>query len=979
MEKYNHKGIEKKWQDYWRERGVYRVSDDASKPKMYVLDMFPYPSGSGLHVGHPRGYIGSDVYSRFKRMNGFRVLHPMGWDAFGLPAENYAIKHQIHPSEAVSQNVARYKEQLSAIGFDYDWDREVNTTDPEFYKWTQWIFLQLYKKGLAYQSHEPINWCPECQTGLANEDLESDGTCERCGALVEKRPMRQWVLKITDYADRLIDDLDLLDKWPESVKEAQRNWIGRSEGAAIHFPVSAGDEESTLEIFTTRPDTLFGATYMVVAPEHPLLHTWEQYITNIDQVKEYVIEAGKKTTIDRTNDTKEKTGVLLEGITATNPVNREEIPVYVADYVLIEYGTGAIMAVPAHDERDFAFAKKYELPIRQVIAPETGIKRENEEFRDGGAGVIFDPQGQKYAMAKWKNDGEIKFYAGGVDDGEDMQEGVLREIREESGLYDFGHVEFIEASFAHYYNSARKVNRVARSNAFLVILNSIELQEVIFEEHEDFELLWMHPKEILTALESQNENGDYSHYIRFLKEGVGLARERGFDTATTGDVFVRNPHTGTGILQNSGEFTGKTSEEAKRLITEAAGGKMTTTYRLKDWVFSRQRYWGEPIPVVHVGSTVYPIDESQLPVTLPKVESYAPTGTGESPLADITDWVEVSGYVTESGSFIVATAAPSGEEIIQAERETNTMPNWAGSSWYWLRYIDSYNTEEFLNKEKASEWSPVDLYVGGVEHATRHLIYGRFWHKFLYDQGYVNNIEPFMALRNQGLIMAEDGRKMSKRWGNVVNPDDVVAQVGADSLRLYEMFIAPFENSTPWSTDGLVGTRRFLEKVWRQQGKLQEGVGVSELTKSLHKTIQKVSRDIEGFKMNTAVSAMMIHVNSLDSAEVISKDEFMLFLQILAPFAPHLTEELWQQFGEEGSIHVSGWPDHDVVLATDEMVSVGIQINGKKREVIEVSVDADEETVREAVLELENVQKWVAGKEIKMFKYVPGRIVTIVV
>ncbi|MFW6210075.1 MAG: leucine--tRNA ligase, partial [Patescibacteria group bacterium] len=669
--KFDHTTIEATWRERWREQAIYRTNDHSPKPKCYVLDMFPYPSGEGLHVGHPKGYIATDIYSRYKRMTGHEVLHPMGWDAFGLPAENFAIKHQVHPRTAVDTNVARFKKQLELLGFDYDWSREINTTDPAFYKWTQWIFIQLFKKGLAYESHEPINWCPGCQTGLANEDLEPDGTCERCGSVVEQKPMRQWVLKIREYADRLLEDLDTLE-WPEHIKEAQRNWIGKSEGAELDFTLSSGDQ---VTVFTTRPDTLFGATYLVLAPEHPLVEQLQDQISNWDEVREYITATSQKKEMDRLDETKEKTGVPLKGVTATNPGSGEEIPVYIADYVLSSYGTGAIMAVPAHDERDFEFAKKFNLSIINVVDP----------------GIVAI-----------------------------------------SGNYKRDEVPNLSEQFQEVHKA---------------ILNG---------------QCWSSEK---------------------------------------------------GVLRNSETFDGMDSEKAKRVITEKVGGRLTATYKIKDWVFSRQRYWGEPFPMVHLADgTPVPIAEAQLPVTLPDVEQYAPAGDGRSPLANIDEWVNVTGYLTDEGDFMVATEAPAGKELINATRETNTMPQWAGSSWYYLRFIDPDNQAALIDPQKERDWLPVDVYVGG-DHAVRHLIYARFWHKFLYDQGVVSSSEPFKRLEFLGFILAEDGRKMSKRWGNIINPDDIVSLVGADTLRVYEMFMGPFENTIAWSQDGLAGARRFLERV----------------------------------------------------------------------------------------------------------------------------------------------------------------------
>jgi len=783
QDKYDHKDIEQKWQEKWREGEIYKTEEDKNKPKSFILDMFPYPSGEGLHVGHPKGYIATDVYSRMKKMQGHSVLHPMGWDAFGLPAENFAIKNKIHPRVSVEKNIKRFKEQLEKIGFNYDWEREVNTTDPEYYKWTQWIFLKLLEKGLAYESYEPINWCPSCQTGLANEDLEADGTCERCGSVVEKRPMRQWILKITDYADRLLDDLKYLDKWPEHIKESQRNWIGRSEGAIIKFEIQS--TKSEIEIFTTRADTLVGATYLVLAPEHLEIENLKLKIENWSEVENYINEVKSKTEIDRADAKKEKTGVEIRGIRATNPATGEEIPIWIADYVLGNYATGAIMAVPSHDERDQEFAEKYKLKIKEITP-------------------------------------------------------------------------------------------------------------------------------------------DWSLLEKF--------------------------------------------------------GKKMTKYKLRDWVFSRQRYWGEPIPVVHCeGCGTVPVAEKDLPVLLPEVEHYEPTGTGESPLANITEWVNTT--CPKCGS--------------PGKRETNTMPQWAGSSWYYLRFADPKNDKEFANQKKLDYWmgegekSGVDVYVGGAEHATRHLIYARFWHKFLYDLGYVKTIEPFMELHSVGLVMAEDGRKMSKRFGNVINPDDVVNIYGADSLRMYEMFMGPFENTIAWKTDNLVGVRRFLEKVWKLSLKLEkrksqdEGLSNLETFKLetlLHKTIKKVTEDILAFKFNTAISSMMIFVNQLESEKAqVEKENFETFLKLLAPFAPHMTEEIWSNLGNKNSIHLEEWPKWDEDKIKDERVVIVVQVNSRVRAQFEADAGISEDEAKEKALAMPEISKWLESKEIKKVIFIPDKLINFVV
>jgi len=823
--KYDPASIEQKWQKKWEEQKLYKTTEDASKQKFYVLDMFPYPSGEGLHVGHPKGYIATDVVSRMKRMQGFNVLHPMGFDAFGLPAENYAIKMKTNPVIAVAENVARYKKQLELLGFDYDWSREINTTDPKYYKWTQWIFLKLLEKGLAHEAYEPINWCPVDKTGLANEDIEN-GKCERCGSVVEKRLMKQWVLKITDYADRLLTDLDaknekgeLLLDWPESIKEAQRNWIGRSEGVEIDFNVEDGLLHK-ITVFTTRPDTLFGVTYVVLAPEHPLIVEMilNGLISNKDEVEKYILSTEQKPEIERTDATKQKTGVELKGVTVINPANNEQVPVWIADYVLADYGTGAVMAVPAHDLKDFSFAKKYQLPFKRVM-------------------------------------------------------------------------------------------------------------KISAEGHSEEEI-----------------NKNYNDYDTYEKP------------------YTKN----RGIIINSGIFSNLDSIEVKEKITEKLGRK-AVQYKLRDWVFSRQRYWGEPIPVLHnKNGKIIPVDEKDLPVTLPMVDHYEPTDTGESPLANIPEWVDVS---VEDGLL---------------HRETNTMPQWAGSSWYYLRYMDPHNDNALVGPEKEKYWNEVDLYVGGAEHATRHLIYARFWHKFLYDIGVVTTVEPFHKLQSVGLIMASDGRKMSKRWGNVINPDDIVKNFGADSLRLYEMFMGPFDQAISWNTDGLVGTRRFIERVWKLKEKVEvgplhktESVEVRPLQILIHQTIKKISEDIQNLKFNTAVSQLMIALNTLEKESEIAQKDYEIFLQLLAPFAPHVTEELWNELGHTNSIHTTLWPIYDPTKLVGDSISIAVQINGKTREIIKLLVDSGEEEAKSIALKSEGTKKWLEGKSIKKVIWVKNKILNL--
>jgi len=809
---YDHQALEKKWQKRWESSGLYRTGEDPQKPKYYILDMFPYPSGVGLHVGHPKGYIATDIFARLRLMQGYNVLHPMGWDAFGLPAENYAITNKIHPSVATKNNIATFKRQLGVLGLSYDWEREVNTTDPQYYKWTQWIFLQMWKKGLAYESHEPINWCPSCKTGLANEDLE-DGQCERCGSVVEQKPMRQWVLKITDYAERLLNDLEKLPDWEEAIKEMQRNWIGRSAGAEIIFKIDGAPE--LIKVFTTRVDTIFGCTYVVLAPENPLVAQLKEKIGNWPVVAAYLQEVKNKTDLQRTDLNKEKTGVVLDGLKAVNPFNGEAVPMFLADYVLNSYGTGAVMAVPAHDERDFEFAKKYGCVIKKSIAP--------------------------------------------------------------------------------------------------------------------------------------------------LSDAAARA---------TGDCYTED-----GVLVDSGEFSNLTSAVARQKMTDWLEknklGTRQINYKIKDWVYSRQRYWGEPIPLIHCEKCgVVPVPEEELPLILPAVESYEPTGTGESPLAAMTDWVNVK--CPHCGGA--------------AQRETNTMPQWGGSCWYYLRYIDPNNNAALVDKKKEAYWSPIDFYVGGAEHATRHLIYARFWHKFLYDIGVVSYDEPFTKLKHVGLIMGEDGRKMSKRWGNVINPDEMVAKFGADALRVYEMFMGSFEQAANWNTNGLVGTRKFLEKVEQLIGggswPVKEDKKILSL---LHKTIKKVGADIENFRLNTAVSALMILVNEITDyknktqAWPFSVTEFNYLLQILAPLAPHLSEELWEKLGNQDSIFKSAWPQYDPELIKDDNFNLAVSVNGKLRATILVATGITEDEAVKSAQANEIIKKWLAGKEIVKLVFVPGRLLNIVV
>lgn len=799
---YDPQAIEKKWQDIWEKEGTFRASNDRSKPKFYALVEFPYPSGEGLHVGHPRPYTALDVLSRKRRMEGYNVLFPMGWDAFGLPAENYAIQNKIHPAVITERNVTRFKEQLRSLGFSFDWSREINTTDPAYFKWTQWIFLKMFEKGLAYKQEMPINWCPACKVGLANEEVVNGG-CERCGHEVVTKVKNQWMLKITAYAERLINDLDLVD-YIDRVKTQQRNWIGRSEGAEVSFQIVDTDE--VLKVFTTRPDTLFGATYMVISPEHPVIDKLGDLIANMDEIRDYQEEARKKTDFERAELNKEKTGVEIKGLKAINPVNNKEIPIWISDYVLMTYGTGAIMAVPGHDERDWEFAKKYGLPIVEVVA--------------GG-----------------------------------------------------------DVSTAAYTN------------------------------------------------------------------------------------------TETGIMVNSGFLNGMDVEDAKKEITawlKAEGlGAPKVNYKLRDWVFSRQRYWGEPIPLVHCEKCGWvPVPEDELPVLLPDVKNYEPTDTGESPLAKIRDWVET-------------TCPTCGEP---AERETDTMPQWAGSSWYFIRYTDPHNDEALASKEAIDYWMPVDWYNGGMEHTTLHLLYSRFWHKFLYDLGIVPSPEPYQKRTSHGMILGENNEKMSKSRGNVINPDDVVNEYGADTLRLYEMFIGDFEKSVPWSQDGVRGCRRFLDRFWKLQEMVMPGTEyTSELETKMHQTIKKVSEDYENLKFNTAIAAQMALLNDILQRGTINEAEIKTMLILLNPVAPHITEEMWVNLGFPGMVNEQSWPTWDEEKTVEQTVDIAVQVNGRVRGQITVDLTDPVELARAKALDNENILRFVEGKTIVKEIYVPGRIYNIVV
>ncbi len=801
MSKYPFTEIEKKWQDYWEENKTFKVTEDPSIPKekrKYILDMFPYPSSQGLHVGHPEGYTATDIYSRYLRMEGYQVLHPMGFDSFGLPAENYAIKTGTHPRLSTEDNIKGFLRQIKALGFSYDWDRQVSTHTSEYYRWTQWIFLKLYEKGLAYEAKSPINWCPSCLTGLANEEVK-DGKCERCHTVVSRKNLRQWILKITEYGDRLLEDIDKLD-WSDAIKTMQRNWIGRSEGANVKFSVDGSDD--IIEVYTTRPDTLFGATYMVLSPEHDLVHK----ITSVEQkeaIANYIDMASKKSDLERTDLAKDKSGVFT-GAYAINPLNNEKIPIWIADYVLISYGHGAIMAVPAHDTRDWEFAKQFDLPIIEVLK--------------GG-----DVQNEAH-----------------TGEGEHVNSGFLN----------------------------------------------------------------------------------------------GLGKQDGIEAATN-------------------------------WLKEHGLGESAVNYKLRDWVFSRQRYWGEPIPLVHCDKCgIVPLDEKDLPLTLPEIDSYTPTGTGESPLAGIDEWVN--------------TKCPKcGGD---AKRETNTMPQWAGSCWYYLRYLDPHNSEELASRDKIDYWMPVDLYIGGLEHAVLHLLYARFWHKVLFDIGLVGGDEPFQRLINQGMILGEGGIKMSKSLGNVINPDEIIADFGTDTMRLYEMFMGPLKVSKPWSTKGTAGVYRFLDRVWRvSEREISDDKPTPELIKILHQTIKKVSQDTSNLEFNTAIAQMMIFINEVFKSPVLYREIWEPFVLLLSPYAPHLGEEMWQKLGHKKSLAYATWPVWDEELVKESVVEIVMQINGKVRAKLELPAGTSKDETEKLALENERIKTYTEGKTIVKVIVVPDKIVNIVV
>lgn len=930
--KYDHKAIEKKWQDRWSAEKAFESNDTSAKKKQYVLDMFPYPSGAGLHVGHVEGYTATDIYSRFKRMKGFEVIHPMGWDAFGLPAENYAIKTKVHPKITTEEAIKTFRSQMDSLGLSYDWSREIGSHRPDYYKWTQWFFLLLYKNGLAYKRKAKVNWCSKDQTVLANEQVV-DGKCERCSTEVIQKDLEQWFFKITDYAEALLSDLDSID-WPESTKSAQRNWIGKSQGAEIDFKLTSGEK---ITVFTTRPDTLFGATYMVLAPEHEIIASLP--INNRAEVDAYITQTLKRTELERTSDTKNKTGVKLEGVSAINPATKEEIPIYLADYVISHYGTGAIMAVPAHDERDFEFAKKFTIAVTTVVEPETGTPQTNPEHRKSIVAIVRKANGEVLTL-NWGKMGGTLFIGGGLEEGEDVIETAKREIAEETGytaLVYRGQTQTIHHSyFAHSKNVARKIEAIG----LLFDLENETKQETALEESEQgkFVVEWK------TAMQAEALVQDELHKLVFALLVQGL------------------PYTGAGVLINSGAYTGESSEEAKEKITLSVGGRMKTTYKLRDWLISRQRYWGAPIPMIYCEDCgAVPVPESELPVELPDDVDFMPTG--ESPL-------------TRSVSFQNVSCPTCAKP---AKRESDTMDTFVCSSWYYFRFADPKNLEEFASKEKLQKWLPVDLYMGGAEHTVLHLLYARFFTKVLQKLGYVTFSEPFSKLRHQGLILASDGVKMSKSLGNVVNPDDVIEQFGADSIRMYEMFMGPLDVAKPWNTNNILGVRRFLEKVSKLEEKVSDEPALSETEVLLNQTIAKVEADIDSLHFNTAISSLMIFVNHLTELPTVPASVYTTLLKILSPLAPHLTHELWEKAGNTSLLCKEEWSLFDASKIVAETVEMGVQVNGKVRGTVTLSRDASEDEALSLARAVPSVAKWLQeGREVKAV-YVAGRIINFVV
>ena len=957
MARYNPADIELKWQKIWADEQIHVAHDFDDKPKFVMLAEFPYPSGAGLHMGHMREYTLGDIIARWHRMRGKNVLFPMGFDAFGLPTENYAIKKGITPQAATADNIATFRRQMDMMGYSIDWNRSFSTTDPEYYRWTQWLFLQFFKKGLAYQDEIAINWCPFCKTGLANEEVVN-GRHERCENLVEKKVLKQWVLRITDYAERLIDGLTNVD-YPSRIADQQINWVGKSVGAEVDFQVDGSKDKIT--VFTTRPDTIFGATFMVLAPEHPLvaeITTAERK----DEVETYIRAAQGKSEIERQETDREKTGVFT-GAYAINPANGEKIPIWIADYVLMGYGTGAIMAVPAHDERDYEFAQKFNIRITPVISPSFGEAHEDEVDVQGTVIVGYNPKTNKYLGLRTGTGGvKVWLPGGGLEKCESFEECARREFKEETGYAPKCFVQLGVPIFSHYFNPKKQSHRRSFAPHFVAIVDK-KADAAAREAHEDFDTDWFDFDELYDKIAEYGSDTEHWLYIlnmtrRFVENGLELS---------VGDAVYSDE----GTMINSGEFDGLSSSDAREKITQWLAKKGAAhekiNYKLRDWIFSLQRYWGEPIPIIHCEKHgAVAVSDDQLPVELPPVEKYEPTDDGESPLSRVESWVNT-------------TCPQCGGP---AKRETDTMPNWAGSNWYYLRYFDAHNNKAFADPKKLKYWGMVDLYLGGMEHTTLHLLYSRFHHQFLYDQGLIPTPEPYASRRGQGIVLAADGRKMSKSLNNVVDPTKVIESgYGADAARMAITFLAPYDQTTPWSPESVAGCYRFLGRVWNFAQAVDTDKSSKSAKKILHRVIKKVSEDLEHMNYNTAIAALMETLNDLGKiVDEVGRDIVAVFVQLLAPFAPHLAEEIWREkLGEKSSIHTSDWPTWDEKYLTTDQMIIAIQVNGKLRGEITVAADASEDEIKTAALAVENVQSFVGNKKPARVIYVPGRIVNIVV
>ena len=932
---------ESKWQKYWEENKIYEAKEDYKLPKKYNLVEFPYPSGVGMHLGHIKAYIGMEVLSRKERLEGYNVLFPIGFDSFGLPAENYAIKMGIHPAVTTKKNEENFTRQLKEAGFSFDYSRIFSTTDPSYYKWTQWIFSKLFEKGLAYRDHTYVNYCPSCKVVLSNEDSQG-GKCDRCGSDVIQKEKDVWFLKITDYADKLLEGLNTID-FPDRVKIEQENWIGKSTGAYVDFKIKDIDE--SLRVYTTRPDTLFGATFMVIAPEHPLIDNNQDKISNMEDIIKYREEAKKKTEFERVELAKDKTGVKIEGLVAINPVNDKEIPVYISDYVMMGYGTGAIMAVPAHDDRDYEFAQKFNIPIIQVLEEETGTPNKNETKKESIVAVVYDEKKDRYLTINWKDKGGRLFIGGTIKDGETPVECATREIKEETGYTDIS-LEKIGFKINHHYYAYNKDKYFnIEATPILFKLNSEKQDKTDLDEDEVFDVEWVDRKVVEKDITEELHAKSYQ--------------------------YLNNPGAmiGDGIHINSEILNGKNKKDAiSRVIeflTEKKIGQKATQYKMKDWAFNRQRYWGEPIPIIYCdkcGTVLVP--EEELPLELPELKEFKPGQNGESPLADATDWVNCK--CPKCGS--------------PAKRETDTMPQWAGSSWYYLRYLDPHNDKELASSDKMKYWMNVDVYNGGTEHITRHLIYSRFWHRFLYDNGIVNTPEPYQRRTTIGLVLGPDGQKMSKSRGNTINPDDVIKEYGADVLRCYVLFMGDYGAEAPWNEQGVKGISRFLDRVIRLGDKVVDGASYTKAFEPLiNKTIQKVGTDIDNLKYNTAISALMSLVNEYYTKETITKEDYRILQILLYPFAPHLAEELNDMYNLGEVICKSSWPKVDESKLIEEEKEIAVQVNGKVRATIKVSINDSEEEMQQKAMQEENVQKHIEGKQIIKTIVIKGKIVNIVV